>query len=114
MAEVDEQIRSTLDAQNDPYVPYVHSAQYPLTDLAYADDTLVIARCARIAQLIVHSIETVATTYNLTLNRGKCEMVRMYAHTDVKFTTGEVIKVVGPAGAKYLGALITPDGRSHK
>ena len=41
-------------------------------------------------------------------------MVRMYAHTDVKFTTGETIKVVGPAGAKYLGALITPDGRSHK
>ena len=32
-------------------IPYVHSAQHPFFDLAYADDTLIVARTAKVAQL---------------------------------------------------------------
>ena len=76
--------------------------------------TLVIARSARIAEILLHSIETCAERYNLKLNTGKCEVIKMFASTDVHFRNGQPLKVVGPQGARYLGAQITPDGRSHR
>ena len=74
----------------------------------------MIARSARIAEILLHSIETCAERYNLKLNTGKCEVIKMFASTDVHFRNGQPLKVVGPQGARYLGAQITPDGRSHR
>ena len=62
MHDVEREVRDEFEAQDDPYTPYVHSATVPLFDLACADDTLTVARAARIAQFALHSIESVAAT----------------------------------------------------
>ena len=114
MHDVEVAVRAKLDEQNDPYIPYVHSAQVPLFDLAYADDTLIVARTARVAEFALHSIESIALQYNLRLNKSKCEYLRMFAQSPISFSDGTELKLVGDSGAKYLGAILTADGRASK
>ena len=59
------------EEENLRYFSWVHSANTPLTQLAYADDTLVIEKTASTASLILQTIEEVAAQFNLRLNRGK-------------------------------------------
>ena len=71
------------------YIPWVHSANTPLTQLAYADDTLVVGRNASTVTLILQTIEEVAAQFNLRLNRGKCELIRIHSSEDVHFYSAE-------------------------
>ena len=65
--------------------PWVHSAEIPLTQLAYADDTLVVSRSAQLMETILHHIERMAALFSLKLNEGKCELIRINTENDVHF-----------------------------
>merc|ERR1712035_257735 len=66
-------------------LPTLHSQNIPLFDLAYADDTVLIGKSSDTVQRALHYIQTAAAQYNLKLNLGKCELIRMNADTDIKF-----------------------------
>ena len=88
-----------------------------MTQLAYADDTLVVGRNASTVTLILQTIEEVAAQFNLRLNRGKCELIRIHSSEDVHFYSAEgdpptAVTVVSKA--KYLGMIISEDGNPKR
>ena len=107
MHDVQEQLTEGGTQQ----LPTLHSQQRPLFDLAYADDTIIVARTAQRTQQVLHLIESTAAQYNLNLNTAKCELLRMNVHTDVHFTAGNTVKV--KQTARYLGVILRADGFTH-
>ena len=85
-----------------------YSSKHPLTNLRYADDTLVVGRTAAALQCLLHHIQAEAAHYNLQLNLGKCELLRSKNTGEVRFLDGTPVKVV--TKAKYLGAILTANG----
>ena len=71
--------------QKYPMGTHVHSASDPLFDLGYADDTLLLGREKEVVETALHSLQRIAENFNLQLNFGKCEMLRINAHNDVHF-----------------------------
>ena len=63
----------------------MHSAEIPFTQLAYADDTLVVPRSAQLMEVISHHIQRTAAQFNLKLNEGKCELIRINTDNGVHF-----------------------------
>jgi len=113
MHDVQEELHSARGA-----LPWIHSASQPLFDLAYADDTLLMGTNVEVVQTALHSLQKIAKCYNLQLNKGKCELIRMFTDKGITFLPtelhpqGEAIKVV--AQAKYLGVILTASGSASK
>ena len=120
-------VQATITPQHHNQLPWLHSYNNPLFDLAYADDTVILCRSAEQTQTILHSIQTTAAQYNLQLNKGKCELLRTNAQQEVYFkdtsthppsakplspakqrTALNKLKVKVKQSAKYLGVYITP------
>ena len=110
MEDVDREVEEHFG-----HKPWVHSAANPVTDLAYADDTLVVARTAEVAETILHSIQRTAKQYGLELNLGKCEVVQINSQQEIAFFTEDqeeerkIVKRVEQA--KYLGLTVDRRGR---
>jgi len=110
-------------------IPTIHSQNTPLFDLAYADDTALIGKSADTVQRALHHIQTTAAQYHLKLNMGKCELIRMNAHSDIYFydsnpltppTTPQQrtkhlksLTVKVKTQARYLGVYIRQDCSTH-
>jgi len=116
-------VEKALITPQTPWLPTLHSLDFPLFDLAYADDTVIMCKTAATTQRILHLIQVIASQYNLKLNLGKCELLRTrptnYAPNDVYFHSPPPAngspptpptKVKVKTHAKYLGVLITPRG----
>ena len=92
-------------------LPWIHSAEHPLFDLAYADDTIIMARAAQTVQAALHHIQRIATQSNLKLNLKKCELLRQNATQNIHFIDGT--QVQNKTQAKYLGVILRDDGKTH-
>ena len=82
------------------------SQGYPVYDLEYADDTLLMAITIEQLQSILHTLEDVASEYGMQLNLIKTELLYIPDHTaTLRFKKGSLVprkEVV-----KYLGSLIS-------
>ena len=56
-------------------LPSVHSHDLPITDLEYADDTLLLARTAQAQNRLLHLLQYLATLRGLHLNPEKCQLL---------------------------------------
>ena len=90
---------------------YIYSYNTPLTDLCYAEDTLLLSKTATGLQDMLHSLQTIAQRFNLRLNLTKCELLQLNGEQDVYFTNG--VKVPVKTKARYLGAILTPNGNCY-
>ena len=77
-------------------------------ELLYADDTLLLGKRAREINILLHAIEEECETYNLKLNRGKCEYIGMHGKADIKFKNG--VRVKHASESVYLGSKIAGNG----
>ena len=58
------------------FLPWLYSQNQPFYDLAYADDTALLAGTATRAQQLLHTLQAVASHSNLRLNLKKCILLR--------------------------------------
>eukprot|EP00439_Symbiodinium_sp_Y106_P086170 s397_g31.t1 len=98
---------------NGEFLPWLYSQNQPFYDLAYADDTALIAGTAKKAEQLLHILQKVAAHSNLHLNLKKCVLPRSPAsHNTVHFTNGTPLTI--EQHAKYLGVTLSSDGSSHR
>ena len=57
---------------NGEFLPWLYSQNQPFYDLAYADDTALLAGTAISAEQLFHTLQHVASSSNLHLNLKKC------------------------------------------
>ena len=79
-----------------------------ITELFYADDTLIMARTAQAAQLILRKLETESAKYNLKLHQQKCTHILMNDHRRIRYKNGRLVPTA--TQATYSGGLITSKG----
>jgi len=84
--------------------PFAVTPMMPTLDLEYADDTVLIARTAEIANEILHAVEAEAAKYGLYLNKAKTCRIACDSEELVHFTSGEPVPRV--VQTVYLGAII--------
>jgi len=114
-------VEAQMTDDHNTFLPTLHSQKHPLFDLAYADDTIILAKSAATTQRILHLIQDTAAQYNLKLNMGKCELLRTNASNPVYFKTvlsphtltgtTPPKQVQAKHQAKYLGVIITPQSK---
>ena len=91
----------------------VFSQQTPFYDLAYVDDTALIAGTAGRAEQLLAVVETVASHCNLQLNWEKSVLLKSQAsQNDVRNMHGDKVKEV--MHAKYLGVFLSRNGTTRK
>ena len=103
MHDVDQELTA-----NGEFLPWLYSQHQPVYDLAYADDTALIAGTAKSAEQLLHTLQKVG---NLHLNLKKCVLLRSpTSHNTVHFTNGTPLTI--EQHAKYLGVTLGSDGSS--
>ena len=108
MHDVDQELTA-----NGQFLPWLYSQNQPFYDLAYADDTALIAGTANRAELLLHTLQKVASHSNLHLNLKKCVLLRSpTSQNTVHFTNGTPLTI--ELHAKYLGVTLSSDGSSHR
>ena len=80
-----------------------------LTDLLYADDTLLLSETPPGLEKFLQAITTIGGTYGLKLHVWKFQLLRIRTQADVRLADGSVIPP--QAELTYLGATIADDGR---
>ena len=84
----------------------------PFYDLAYADDTALIAGTAKRAEQLLHTLQKVASHSNLHLNLKKCVLLRSpTSQNTVHFTNGTPLTI--EQHAKYLGVTLSTATAPH-
>ena len=92
-------------------MPWVFGQQTSFYDLAYADDTALVASTAEQAEQLVAPTKPTAAYSNLALNWDKCLLLKShYSQNPVHNLTGDEIKDV--EHANYLG--LSRNGSSQK
>ena len=95
--------------------PWVYSANQPLWDVEYADDTVLITRSASSLQEILNLLIPRALTIGLELNAGKCEHLPMHSDETVYYCSGqENIPFHKVSAAKYLGVYLDSSSSSAR
>ena len=100
-------VETAMQNQGATPLPTLHSVNTPLFDLAYADDTALIGKSWGTVQRALHHIESIASQYNLKLNKSKCIHLRQNSPHFIRFTDGTPTK--HQHQAKYLGVVIRDD-----
>ena len=95
----------TLQTQGIPTNTW--SEGYPIYDLEYADDTLLMALTSTQLQGMLSALESVAQEYGMNLNQSKTEILTHPTsdHTSLKFREGTAVPTT--TQVKYLGARIS-------
>ena len=75
-------------------LPWIFSAECPLWDLEYADDTVVMARSGSLVERILHLLMKRADLVGLKLHSHKCEHLRLNSDYVVRDVHGEIIPQV--------------------
>ena len=111
------------------YTPWTFSARTPVTDIEYADDTVLMARTQLTLHRLLHTRQHEACKRGLFLNPDKCQLLRL--HSDLPIHLSPCVDPCSPCScshcsgtapfgpqihpvnsAKYLGAYITANGSS--
>ena len=83
-----------------------------LTELYYADDTLIMASTAAAAETILHHIEFESGKYNMLLNRTKCIHLRLNDLERITYMNGTEVPM--EQEAIYLGGKTFSNGSYRK
>ena len=83
-----------------------------LTEILFADDTLLFAADGESMNRLLHTVEHVSGLFGLMLNRSKCVVVNLKKTLPIAFKNGERIKEV--AQATCLGVAMPKDADSDK
>ena len=82
------------------------SQGYPIYDLEYADDTLLLSLTTPQLQQILNALESIANEYGMRLNKVKTELlVRPGDRPIIRFLDGSIVPT--SEVVKYLGSLVT-------
>ena len=82
-----------------------------ISDLLYADDTLLVTKDTETMNALLKSTEVESTYYNMKLNMGKCLTMTMNGISHTHFQDGT--SLVNVTDAKYLGVSLH-EGASNK
>ena len=94
-------------------MPWVFSQQTPFYDLAYADDTALVAGTADRAEQLLSIVETIASHSNLQLNGEKSVLLKSPSSQNPVYNQhGNNVKEV--EHAKYLGVFLSRNGTMRK
>ena len=101
----------TLQTQGVPTNTW--SEGYPVYDLEYADDTLLMALTTPQLQSMLSALESVAQEYGMKLNHTKTEILEhpKSDHTALRFMDGSIVPTV--TQVKYLGSRISWNNPFH-
>jgi len=102
MHDVEQGIRQEHPLATTPVVPCM--------DLEYADDTVLIARTAELANKLLAATEKEAGIYGLRLNEGKTCRLAYGSEETVRFCNGREVPRV--QRTEYLGAIVDQTGDS--
>ena len=80
-----------------------------LSDLLYADDTLIIGESAELVTEYGEAVEKAGAMYGMTLHWGKTQGLSVCTAEQIRRPDGSFIADNG--SIEYLGALLTADGR---
>ena len=80
-----------------------------LSELLYADDTLVLGESARLVEEYGAAIERAGASYGMALHWGKTQALSICTTDRIRRPDGSVIQESGCI--EYLGALLSADGR---
>ena len=105
----------------------------PLTDIEYADDTLLLSRTAQSLNRFLHILQYQAALRGLLLNADKCHLLALYEAGLVQLLAHpvshcncpschpvpgdplpELITIPSEDSAQYLGAMIMPNSSAAK
>ena len=94
-------------------LPWVFSQQTPFYDLAYADDTALIAGTAQRTEQLLTLVENTAAHSNLQLNWTKSLLLMSPSSQNHVYSQhGEMVKEVDHA--KYLGVILSRNASGKK
>ena len=118
------------------YSPWTHSANFHLTDIEYADDSVLISRTNITLMRILHLLQYRALRIGLSLNPSKCQLLAIHGTLPVSLsaivtplqacTCEHCAQAIGHQvdydalhppftplpSAKYLGSYLTPTSSS--
>jgi len=83
-----------------------------LSELLYADDTLILSVSAKPLERYLAAISTVGRRYGLVLHWGKLQLLAIRGHDVVRRPDGS--KISADEEMTYLGATVTSDGRTGR
>ena len=95
------------DVYDDPQVSAKaqnRQSEFNITDLLYADDTLLIASTEEAMNVLLAAIETESYYYNMKLHKANCLTIAMKGTTHTQFKHGTTLHNV--QHAKYLGCTL--------
>ena len=117
--------------------PWTFSAEFPLVDVEYADDTVLMARTQSTLHQLLHLLQHLASQRGLLINPDKCQLLRLNSNLPIHLSRStspsvycsccfccdfthltrtdnslaDSLPVVDTA--KYLGAMISANGSSN-
>ena len=65
------------------FTPWTFSSRSPMTDVEYADDTVLVARTQITLHRFLHSLQHEASKHGLLLNPGKCQLLRLHSNLSI-------------------------------
>jgi hypothetical protein len=93
------------------HVPWTFSAEHPLTDLEFADDTVLMARTQATLHRLVHLLQHLAAQRGLSLNPHKCQLLLL--NTTLPISLSKTVTATDPCScefcAPFLDIPIEPD-----
>ena len=111
------------------FTPWTFSTRTPLSDVEYADDTVLIARAQLTLHRLLHTLQHEACKRGLLLNPEKCQLLQIHTNLPIHLSPavdpqhpcpchhctgaealGAPLRVLDTA--KYLGARISSDASS--
>ncbi len=61
---------------------------YTISELLYADDTLLLTNSTQHMHRLLHRIESESEQYTMELNKDKCAHIAMHRYNIIKFADG--------------------------
>ena len=112
LTRITRDVRKNLDMQEqiDLAAGQLHNVN--LSELYYADGTLITASTAKAAETILQHIENESDKYNMKLNCSKCIHLRMNDLHTITYKSGEGMPM--KIEATYLGGQIFANGSYNK
>ena len=108
MTIITHDVKSQLTQGERDYVNAGKLHNIDLTELFYADDTLIMASTSEAAETILQHIEKESGRYNMKLNFDKCIHLRMNAISRIRYANGDYMPM--EPHAMYLGGKISANG----
>ena len=78
------------------YTPWTLSNSHPLSDVEYADDTVLIARTHETLSRLLHLLQHLAARTGLLLNGSKCQLLAIHGSLPVSLSP-YMLMHIGPA-----------------